>query len=91
VDKAGQVRLELDGKESGALTVPTPLGSLRFRDGVLIAPFMAELKTADTARAPHILLLGVKLRGDKLDGSLAAVAVNQRFCYPHRIELNRKK
>ena len=91
VEKAGQVRLELDGKESGALTVPTPLGSLRFRDGVLIAQFMAELKTADTARAPHILLLGVKLRGDRLDGSLAAVAMNQRFCYPHRIELSRRK
>ena len=91
VEKAGRVRLELAGQESPALTAPTPLGSLRFRDGVLLAPFMASLKTADTARAPHILLLGVKLRGDKLDGALSAVAMNQRFCYSHWIELNRQK
>jgi len=91
VEKAGQVRLELAGQESPALTVPTPLGALRFRDGVLIAPFVASLKTADTARAPHILLLGVKMRGDKLDGALSAVAMNQRFCYSHWIELNRAK
>lgn len=89
VEKAGAVRMDLAGKESPALTAPTPLGSLRFRDGVLLAPFMAGLKTADTARAPHILLLGAKLRGDKLDGSLSAVAMNQRFCYSHRIELRR--
>jgi CubicO group peptidase (beta-lactamase class C family) len=91
VEKAGQVRLELAGQESPALTVPTPLGSLRFRDGVLLAQFMASLKTADTARAPHILLLGVKMRGDKLDGALSAVAMNQRFCYSHWIELSRQK
>jgi hypothetical protein len=91
VENEGQVRLELAGHENAAFTRPTPLGSLRFRDGVLIAPFMAELKTRDTARAPHILLLGVKLRGDKLDGSLSAVAMNQRFCYSHWIELSRRK
>jgi len=89
VEKAGAVRLEIAGRESAALTAPTPLGALRFRDGVLLAPFMASLKTADTARAPHILLLGAKMRGDRLDGSLAAVAMNQRFCYPHAIELQR--
>lgn len=91
VETGGTVRLMLAGQETPALTVPTPLGPLRFRDGVLLAQFMAGLKTADTARAPHILLLGVKLRGDKLDGSLAAVAMNQRFCYPHWIELSRGK
>lgn len=91
VEKGGSVRLELDGKETAALTVPTPLGRLRFRDGVLLAPFMAELKTPDTARAPHILLLGAKLRGDGLGGALSAVAMNQRFCYSHSIELDRRK
>jgi CubicO group peptidase (beta-lactamase class C family) len=91
VVKGGQVRLKLAGQESEPLATPTPLGALRFRDGVLISPFMAGLKTADTARAPHILLLGMRLRGDKLDGSLAAVAMNQRFCYPHWIELIRQK
>lgn len=90
VEKAGAVKLELDGKETAALTMPTPLGALRFRDGVLLAPFMASLPTPDTARAPHILLLGAKLRGDKLGGSLSAVAVNQRFCYSHWIELERR-
>ena len=89
VEKAGLVKLELFGQEIPALTMPTPLGSLRFRDGVLLAPFMASLKTADTARAPHILLLGVTMRGDKLDGSLSAVAMNQRFCYSHWIKLSR--
>lgn len=91
VEKGGSVRLELDGKETAALTVPTPLGRLRFRDGVLLAPFMAELKTPDTARAPHILLLGAKLRGDRLGGALSAVAMNQRFCYSHSIELERRR
>ena len=91
VEKTGQVRLEIAGKESPALTGPTPLGSLRFRGGVLIAPFMARLETADTTRAPHILLLGMKLRGDKLTGSLSAVAINQRFCFPHWIELGRQQ
>jgi CubicO group peptidase (beta-lactamase class C family) len=90
VEKEGAVKLELDGKETAALTMPTPLGALRFRDGVLLAPFMASLPTPDTARAPHILLLGAKLRGDKLGGALSAVAVNQRFCYSHRIELERR-
>ena len=91
VKNEGTVRLELAGQESAVLTRPTPLGSLRYRDGVLIAPFMAGLKTTDTARAPHILLLGVKLRGDRLDGSLSAVAMNQRFCYSHWIDLSRRK
>lgn len=91
VENGGPVRLEVAGHETAAFTRPTPLGSLRFRDGVLIAPFMTGLKTTDTARAPHILLLGVKLRGDKLDGSLSAVAMNQRFCYSHWIELSRRK
>jgi len=71
--------------------VPTPLGSLRFRDGVLLAPFVASLKTADTARFPHILLLAAKLRGDKLNGSLSAVAMNQRFCYSYWIELSHQR
>lgn len=91
VEKAGQVKLELAGQESPALTVPTPLGSLRFRDGVLLAPFVASLKTADTARFPHILLLAAKLRGDKLNGSLSAVAMNQRFCYSYWIELSHQR
>ncbi len=91
VESGGTVRLELAGHETAAFTRPTPLGSLRFRDGVLIAPFMTGLKTTDTARAPHVLLLGVKLRGDKLNGSLSAVAMNQRFCYSHWIELSRRK
>jgi len=90
VEKEGSVKLELDGRETAALTVPTPLGRLRFRDGVLLAPFLAELKTPDTARAPHILLLGAKLRGDRLGGALSAVAMNQRFCYSHSIELERR-
>jgi hypothetical protein len=89
VEKAGAVRLNLAGQESPALTGPTPLGSLRFRDGVLIAPFLAGLKTADTARGAHILLLEAKLRGEALDGALSAVAMNQRFCYSHGIGLRR--
>ncbi len=91
VEKSGQVRLELDGQESAALTVPTPLGSLRFSDNVLLAPLMAGLTTPDTARSPHLLLLALTLRGNRLDGSLSAVAFNQRFCYPHWIDLARQK
>ncbi len=91
VDKSGQVRLELDGQESAALTVPTPLGSLRFSGNVLQVQFMAGLATPDTARSPHILLLTLTLRGDRLDGAASAVAFNQRFCYPHWIEFERQK
>lgn len=91
VEKTGQVRLELAGQETAALTVPTPLGSLRFTGDVLIAQFMTGLKTADTARSPHILLLALKLRGEKLDGSVSAVAMNQHFCFSHWIELSRQK
>ena len=91
IENTGQVRLELDGQENVALAVPTPLGSLGFSDDILLAPFLAGLKTPDTARSPHILLLKLKLRGDKLDGVASAIAMNQRFCYPHWIELARQK
>jgi len=73
-------RLEMDEtiRRYGVLVAPPGEGfsysNLGY--GVLLVSFLAGLKTEDTSRAPHILFLAVKMRGDKLGGSLSAVAMN---------------
>jgi CubicO group peptidase (beta-lactamase class C family) len=90
IDKAGKVRLEIDGQVMFPVPVKNPLGNLTYKDGVLRGPFLGSLKTVDTASSPHIVLLNVKLRGEKLNGSASAVAMDGRFWLPFWIDLDRE-
>jgi CubicO group peptidase (beta-lactamase class C family) len=87
----GKVTLIVDGKKHSPLKVKTPLGKLTFADGTFHGPFMGRIKTTDTARRRHVIVLDVQLRGDTLSGSASAVAMNERFCFAHWIELVRKR
>jgi CubicO group peptidase (beta-lactamase class C family) len=85
------LRLAVDG----AVTVPiwqtNPLGNVGFRDGILEGPFFGRMPTPDARRAPHVLMLRLRLEGDTLRGSISAVATNRSFWLPYWIQLVRKR
>ena len=64
------------------IPIKTPLGTNGFTEGIFRGPFLGTINSADTARAPHALLLNMRLRGDKLNGSASAVAMDVRFRFP---------
>ncbi len=57
------------------------------QDGVFSGAFLGGIQNQDTARAPHVLYLSLRLRGDKLNGSAAAVATNGAYCLPAWMEV----
>jgi hypothetical protein len=89
VKENAQVSMEIDGKMYSPLDRKTPLGNLRFKDGIFQGPFFGNLNTLGPARSPHIPFIRVRLQGQRLSGYIAAVAVNQNFCLPFWIELKK--
>jgi CubicO group peptidase (beta-lactamase class C family) len=89
IGKAGKVSLEIDGQATSPIPVKNPLGYLNYKEGILRGPFLGTLKTVDTASAPHVVLLNMKLCGEKLNGSASAVAMDGRFWLPFWIDLER--
>lgn len=89
IDKAGKVRLEIGGQAMMPIPIKNPLGNLSFNEGTFRGPFLGTIKTADTARTSHVVLVNMKLRGEKLNGSASAVAMDGRFWFPFWIELER--
>ena len=83
------VSLELEGKALSSLNMKTPLGRMGFNDGVLKGMFLGNITTPDAARAPHVIYITMKLRGDRLDGYAAAIAMDRNFCLPNWIELTK--
>jgi len=90
IAKNKKMRLEINGRSATRLNIATPLGEMGYKDREFKALFMLRLTTPDAMRAPHILLLECRLRGNRLTGYAAAVAMNQTFCLPHWIELSRE-
>jgi hypothetical protein len=83
------MELEIDGRKTAPVRVRSPLGGVRFKDGVFEAPFFGTIETDDALRSRHVLFLRLKRRGDTLGGVVAAVAMNQTFWLPYWIELRR--
>jgi hypothetical protein len=89
IDKAGKVRLEIGGQAMMPIPIKNPLGSVSFEEGSLRGPFLGTIKTVDTARTSHVVLLNMRLRGERLNGSASAVAMDGRFWLPFWIDLER--
>ena len=83
------VILELEGKTLSSLNMKTPLGRMGFTDGVFKGLFFGSITTPDTAHAPHVIFINMKLRGDRLDGYAAAIAMDRNFCLPNWIEFKK--
>ena len=83
--KGGEVSLEIDGKKYSPLSIKTELGDMNFKDGVFSGLFWGQIDTPDTAGQTHVLYINVKLRGNRLTGSAAAVSIDGRrtFCLPY--------
>lgn len=81
--------LELEGKTLSSLNMKTPLGMMGFSNGVFKGLFYGNITTSDTAQAPHVIFITIKLRGDRLDGYAAAIAMDRNFCLPNWIELTK--
>jgi CubicO group peptidase (beta-lactamase class C family) len=84
-----KVNLELEGRALSSLNMKTPLGRMGFSNGVLKGMFLGNITTPDAARAPHVIYISMKLRGDKLDGCASAIAMDRNFCLPNWIELTK--
>ena len=84
-----KVNLELEGKALSSLNMKTPLGRMGFDNGVLKGMFLGNITTPDAARAPHVIYIAMKLRGDRLDGCASAIAMDRNFCLPNWIELSK--
>jgi len=87
--KDGKVRIELEGKTYSPLNIKTPLGFIKFKKGIFSGPFFGNIKTPDTARSSHVIQLRMKLRGQRMSGYAAAVAIDKKFCLPAYIELKK--
>ncbi|UCE21912.1 MAG: beta-lactamase family protein [Candidatus Aminicenantes bacterium] len=84
-----EVSLELEGKTLTSLNMKTPLGRMGFSNGIFKGLFFGNLTTSDTAQVPHVIFITMKLRGDRLDGYAAAIAMDRNFCLPNWIELTK--
>ncbi len=82
-----EISLELEGKALSSLNMKTPLGRMGFDNGVLKGMFLGNITTPDAARAPHVIYIAMKFRGDRLDGCASAIAMDRNFCLPNWIEL----
>ncbi len=89
--KGGKVKIELEEKAYSPLMIKTELGFIKFKDGIFSGPFFGNIKTPDTARSEHVIYLNMKLRGQRMSGYAAAVAIDKKFCLPSYIELKKSK
>ena len=89
IGEGREMELEIDGRKTVPIRVQSPLGRVRFTDGVFEAPFFGSIPTDDAGRSRHVLFLRLRKRGDTLSGVVAAVAMNQTFWLPYWTELRR--
>jgi len=83
------ITLSIDGKPGQPVRVENPLGPAGYFDGVVKGTFFGRIPTEDATRSQHVVYLNVRPRGDKLTGTVAAVAMNRMFILPSWIELER--
>ena len=66
-----------------------PLGKLGSRENNFKGLFMGRIDTPDATRTPHVVFVECRIRDGRLTGFAAAIAMNQYFCHPYRMELDR--
>ena len=81
--------LAIDGKPGQLVRVENPLGPAGYFDGVVKGTFFGRIPTEDATRSQHVVYLNVRPRGEKLAGTVSAVAMNRMFILPSWIELER--
>lgn len=67
----------------------TPLGDMKFKDGIFQGPFYGNFNIFESPRSHHIPFIRIELKGQRMSGYIAAVAINQRFCLPFWVELKK--
>ncbi|MBL8264727.1 serine hydrolase domain-containing protein [Steroidobacter sp.] len=73
---SGDIHVKV-GSGSGALE--TLLNGARFNNDELTGEALSQISTADTQRYPHTVSIRLKLRGQTLNGSVAAVTDHPKF------------
>jgi hypothetical protein len=58
---------------------------------VFTGVFFGRIETEDTLASPHVLSLRLRLRDDRLAGSVAAAAMKGTFVLPHWMDLKKEK
>ena len=69
IKKSGDGHLQLDGQ------LKTLLNEARLVNGELRGKFAGDIRTSDANRRPYHLHLRLKLRGDRMNGSVAAISL----------------
>ncbi|MBL8265177.1 serine hydrolase domain-containing protein [Steroidobacter sp.] len=98
---AGELPLRMQILASGDVHVQvgsqleTLLNKVTFDDGTLKGQALSQIDTADTKRHPHDLAFDLKLRGNVLNGSVAANSINDPrwswiYSLPHWVELQKR-
>jgi hypothetical protein len=49
---------------------------------------MGTIDTPDATRAPHVILVELRRRDERVIGTASAVAMNEFFCLPYAMELS---
>jgi CubicO group peptidase (beta-lactamase class C family) len=86
---AGQGSLKMAGKPVEPIGIRTPLGEMGFKEDVFKGLFLGGIDTPDANRFAHVVFVECGLRDDRLVGTASAVAMNEYFCLPYRLELTR--
>ncbi len=84
-----QVSINLDGQMYSPLKMKTPLGDIMFKDEIFQDTFYGNFNVFESARSHYIPFIRIKLKGQRMSGYIAAVAINQRFCLPFWVELKK--
>jgi CubicO group peptidase (beta-lactamase class C family) len=89
--KDDAVSMKIGGRSLPPIGIKTPLGEMGFKKGVFKGLFMGRIDTPDAARYPHVVLVECRIRENRLVGTASAVAMNEYFCLPYRLQLYRAK
>jgi hypothetical protein len=88
-NESGNVQVRIKERRLAPVRVATPLGDTGYENGTFKGLYHGRLDTADARRSPHVLLIECQRRDERLTGYVAAVAINQDFCLPYWMELER--
>jgi len=87
IRKSGGAALSMGGEPVSRVPFESRLGNMGFADGLYRGLFLGRIDTPDAARSPHVVLVELRRRGERLVGTASAVARNESFCLPYFMEL----
>jgi len=88
-NESGDVQTQIEGRRLAPLGVATPLGDTGYENGTFKGLYRGRLDTAEARRSPHVLLIECQRRDERVTGYVSAIAINQDFCLPYWMELER--